>query len=287
MSFRVWLKNIFSKFFKKNIIPQDLPPVQVEMQQLSSKFLKRKVRIDVHLPPLYYENNRHWPVIFFNDGQDLVLMQMPEILNEFYKEKNAKQAIIIGVHAGNRIAEYGTARTLDYANRGAKSEAYQQFILQEMLPFLKNKYRFSTKQQDLTFAGFSLGGLSALDLVWHHPDFFGRVGVFSGALWWRSRPFQENDPDADRIMHDTIAASSIRKGMKFWFQTGTNDEKEDRNKNGIIDSIDDTRDMIAVLENIGYKEGKDIEYVEVIDGEHNQKTWAEVMPIFLKWALKK
>jgi enterochelin esterase-like enzyme len=69
--------------------------------------------------------------------------------------------------------------------------------------------------------------------------------------------------------------------LKFWFQTGTNDETDDRNKNGIIDSIDDTTDLIKLLKGKGYA---DIVYREVEGGEHNPKTWGEVLPDFLIWA---
>ena len=48
--------------------------------------------------------------------------------------------------------------------------------------------------------------------------------------------------------------------MKFFFECGTADEKEDRNENGVIDSIDDTLDLIATLKNKGYDSGKDISY---------------------------
>jgi enterochelin esterase-like enzyme len=81
-----------------------------------------------------------------------------------------------------------------------------------------------------------------------------------------------------------LAQSTQRPGLKFWLQTGTEDENEDRNKNGVIDSIDDTLDVIRALQHLGYREGDDIHYLEVIGGEHNLPTWARVMPDFLQWA---
>ena len=74
--------------------------------------------------------------------------------------------------------------------------------------------------------------------------------------------------------------------MKFWFQTGSQDEWGDRNENGIIDSIDDTLDLIAELTKKGYRPFRDIENLEIKDGKHNQETWARAMPYFLKWAFK-
>ena len=75
-----------------------------------------------------------------------------------------------------------------------------------------------------------------------------------------------------------------KPALKFWFQTGTLDEKADRNKNGIIDSIDDTIDLIRELEAKGYKRPDDIRYMEVVGGRHDTATWAAAMPHFLSWA---
>ena len=160
---------------------------------------------------------------------------------------------------------------------------YTNFIIKELLPYLRRQYNLSTLPDENTIAGFSLGGLSALDIAWHHPDIFGKIGVFSGSFWWRSKAFHPDDPDADRIVHEMVANSTKREGLKFWLQTGTKDELADRNNNGIIDSIDDTLDLIRALKKLGYQEGKDIKYVEVIDGEHNPRTWGKVLPDFLQW----
>jgi hypothetical protein len=88
-------------------------------------------------------------------------------------------------------------------------------------------------------------------------------------------------------MHNQIKDAQSKPGLKFWFQTGTKDENSDRNKNGVIDSIDDTLDLIAELTKKGYRPLHDIVYFEMKGGEHNQHTWAQAMPQFLKWAFGK
>ena len=105
-----------------------------------------------------------------------------------------------------------------------------------------------------------MGGLSALDIVWNHPDKFRKAGVFSGSLWWRSVDQTDKDYDDDkhRIMHQVIRNGVYHPGLKFFFQCGNMDETMDRNNNGIIDSIDDTLDLIKELMNKGYNREKDI-----------------------------
>jgi enterochelin esterase-like enzyme len=83
-------------------------------------------------------------------------------------------------------------------------------------------------------------------------------------------------------MHQQIKKWKYHPGLKFFFSTGSLDETHDRNNNGIIDSIDDTLSLIDDLESLGYKDGKDIRYINYEDGKHDMATWARAMPEFLK-----
>jgi len=74
-------------------------------------------------------------------------------------------------------------------------------------------------------------------------------------------------------MHRQVRNGSYYPWLKFFFEVGTLDEVADRNKNGIIDSIDDTRSLIDELKKKGYKEPNDICYLELKDGKHDVPTW--------------
>lgn len=239
--------------------------------------------MDIFLPPAYFQNSDQYPVLLLNDGQDMEAVQLKKHLEDKLKGRNIKPKIVVAIYAGDRMQEYGTIGQPDYQNRGAKATAYGRFITAELLPMIQKQCRCLDAPKHWAVAGFSLGGLSAFDLAWNYPQYFGKVGVFSGSFWWRSKVFKKADPDADRIMHDVVSQGPQRKDMKFWLQTGTHDETADRNNNGIIDAIDDTLDLIKELEKLGYEQGRDIEYVEVEGGEHNPETWGRVMPTFLQW----
>lgn len=250
--------------------------------------LKRTVRLDIVLPPGYQPTDAPYPILYLNDGQDLKSLRMRTVLDSLYKQRAIRPFVLVAIHAGDRIQEYGTAAQADYMKRGSKAGLYTDFVLTELLPYVRNHYRVSTKPEDAVFAGFSLGGLSAFDIVFHHPDRFSRAGVFSGSFWWRSRKFDTHySDDTDRIMHNLVRAGSYQKGSRFWFEAGTDDETSDRNNNGIIDAIEDTTDLIEELAKKGYGRGSDIRYVEIPGGKHNQETWSAVMPDFLTWAFAK
>ena len=246
---------------------------------IHSRFLQRKVNVDIFRPVV---QDAPLKLLLLNDGQDAKILKLGKTLTRRYSNPEQPDLMVVGIHAGDRKQEYGTAGIPDYMGRGSKASEHLSFVLAELLPFLDNHYNVETSQ-GMTYAGFSLGGLSALDAVWLHPDRFSMAGVFSGSLWWRTAPENGVYQDSDRIMHRRIAAGPHQPGLSFWFQAGTNDETADRNNNGIIDAIDDTLDLINTLKSVGYTD-QDIHYHEVEGGEHNFHTWSEVFPEFLDWA---
>jgi enterochelin esterase-like enzyme len=249
-----------------------------------SEFLKRNVRIDFYLPS--ETGAAAFDLLLINDGQDLLKMEFSAILDKLYASSVLRPVLCVGIHAGKqRKSEYGTAVRADYKGRGNLAGQYMHFVIRELIPAVCSLFP-ATVFSGYSFAGFSLGGLSALDIAWNHRNIFSTAGVFSGSLWWRM--LDKDDPayadDLHRIMHNQIREGRYLPGMKFFFECGTEDETEDRNGNGIIDSIDDANDLIFALIQKGYQMGKDINYQEITGGKHDLSTWAASMPLFLQWA---
>ena len=259
----------------------------VENVEIDSIFLARKVKVDFYLP-VNVAAPEQMSLLLINDGQDMDTMGFEGILNNLYEQQAIHPVLCVGIHAGaERKLEYGTASQPDFKGRGSRACNYTRFILEELLPLIQSTYHLPVTKEK-AFAGFSLGALSALDIAWNHPSEFSTVGVFSGSLWWRSKDQHDAtyDDHNDRIMHQLIRNSPRKPDLKFFFESGKLDEQKDRNKNGVIDSIDDTLDLIAELKAKGYAE-EDIEFLLLDDGKHDIETWGKAMPVFLKWAFGK
>lgn len=251
---------------------------------LRSRYLERSVQVDLYLPE-GVSDMREVSLLLINDGQDLGRMDMAGILATLYQDDRLLPLLCVGIHAGEgRKMEYGTAVRVDYQGWGARAGAYTRFIFEELIPAVRCRYKAS-EFREKAFAGFSLGALSALDIVWHHPQEFRRAGLFSGSFWWRK--VDKDDPGysetSDRIMHEEVREGGFYPWLKFFFECGTEDELEDRNGNGIIDSIDDTLDLIGELAGKGYDLQGDVRYLEIPGGRHEIATWARAMPEFLMW----
>jgi enterochelin esterase-like enzyme len=248
-----------------------------------SPILNRPVKLEV-VRPQNVLPGISYPLLFLNDGQDCEGIRLKQSLERLWHRNEIVPIIVVGIHAGDRMQEYGVATEKDFSGRGAKASLYSDFIVKELLLFIQSRYPIDKNKQAI--GGFSLGALSAMDIALSHPEVFSMMGAFSGSFWWRRIDASDKafDEKKDRIMHNLVREIEKCEGLKFWFQTGTRDEQHDRNGNGVIDSIDDTLDLISELTKKGYRPFHDIVYHEIKGGEHNQHTWGEAMPHFLKWA---
>jgi enterochelin esterase-like enzyme len=265
-----------------------LPPSTYRAEKLTgiyTKILHRHVEVEI-FTPVTLDPAKKYPLLVLNDGQDSEAVKLKATLERLTSEEVIPEIIVAGVTAGNRMQEYGVAFRHDYHGRGSLAKAYAEYITKELVPYLNYRYPLTSDPAQRAMAGYSLGGLSAIDIVWNHSDLFGKAGIFSGSFWWRKRDsgsFFYSD-HRDRLMHLQVRRGKFKPGLKFWFQAGTRDEDNDRNHNGVIDSIDDTMDLISELTKKGYRPFHDIQYLEIKDGLHHPDTWGQAMPHFLTWA---
>ncbi|WP_377483345.1 alpha/beta hydrolase [Pontibacter toksunensis] len=259
--------------------------IKVENLTIPSEKLNREVECVLYIPevdglaePLH--------LLLVNDGQDLESMQYDQILQPLYMKNRIAPVLTVGIKAGDRLREFGISGNPDYKGRGTDAENYRLFVIEELLPAIQEKTNIA-EFASCVIKGFSLGAVSAFDIAWSHPDIFSKMGAFSGSFWWRSKPSMKGFPDDHRITHKMVSSSKEKPDLKFWFEAGTQDEKSDRNQNGIIDSIDDTTSLILELYKKGYERNKDVTYIELVGGKHDVPTWGRMMPEFLFWAFGK
>jgi enterochelin esterase-like enzyme len=253
---------------------------------LKSVYLKRDVELEFFIPEDLLGNEK-LNLLLINDGQDADALGLQQTLNHLYQNAKIGPLVVVAIKASaDRLHEYGVAGHPDFLGRGSKAAAYTDFIIKELLPFVQGAVDLPINGKRV-FAGFSLGGLAAFDIAWNNDNYFDAVGVFSGSFWWRKKALKDGYTDDDRILHECIRTTKSNPDLKFWLMTGTEDEKADRNRNFIIDSIDDTIDVIKELLIKGYKRPQDISYYEMVGGTHDVSTWGKAMSPFLIWAFER
>ena len=249
-----------------------------------SGVLGRRVRVTIVLPPYYRLNLlRRYPLTIFNDGQDFGRLDLVSRLAAGYADQSLKPRIVVGVHADERrMREYGTSVIEADGGHGDLAHAHRRFLTTELLPWLRRQFRVARRRQDISVAGFSLGGLHAFDVAWQHAHTFGAVGCFSPSFWMRSAPFRENDPDADRIIVEAVRAAPAAPDLAYYFAAGTAEEESDRNGNGVIDVVDDVRDVVEGLRALGVS-AESLRSDLIEGGEHNPESWGPQVTEWLAW----
>jgi predicted alpha/beta superfamily hydrolase len=251
---------------------------------LYSKHLQRNVKLHIlHTPPP--SDRSLYNLLILNDEQDLDQLRVKDAMDSLYKSGTILPLVIIGVEAGDRMQEYGVTDKPDYLGRGSRATFYDAFINNELYPYAK-KESGVRKFQSVVIAGCSMGGLSAFDIAWNHPDKISKVGVFSGSFWWRDKASEDStySDEKNRIMYSKLKASRKKPGLQYWFYAGAAEEKGDRDKDSIIDVIDDTKDIILLLQKKNVVAPEGIVYKESPAGIHDYSSWSVVFPDFLVWA---
>lgn len=236
----------------------------------------------VYLPPGYLEHaNACYEVLYLNDGQEHEALGLHETLARLTAARRIRPILVVAIPTNdNRLHEYGTAVAPNRQGLGSLAAPYTRYVINELMPRIESEFRVCP---GATISGVSLGGLSAFDIAWNHPERFAAVGVMSGSFWWRAAEDETQIDAGKRIAHALVRRATQSPPFRLWFQVGTRDEVSDRDDDGVIDAIQDTLELMAELRAIGGADA-DLAYVEVRGGRHDYPTWARVLPEFLIWA---
>ncbi|MBI1782896.1 MAG: esterase family protein [Sphingobacteriales bacterium] len=261
--------------------------IKVQEDEIYSSHLQHKVMLTILNTPVP-SDKEDLNLLIMNDGQDFQQLHMKEILDSLWKKKLIQPLLVVGVHAGDREQEYGVADKPDNQNRGSRANYYDAFVDDELYFFIKKKVSIR-KFKSVAITGSSLGGLSAFDIAWNHPNKIDKVGVFSGSFWWRDKDVADSsyDDNENRIMYEKIKSSRKKPKLQYWFYAGGKEENGDRDKDGVIDVIDDTQDLINLMIAKKVCSSTDITFKQYPNGEHNQQSWSHQLPDFLIWAFGK
>ena len=260
---------------------------QEQSDKLYSRHLQRQVDLKIFHTKITGDRDQ-LNLLLLNDGADIEKLHGFETIDSLFKAGKIGPTLVVAIDAADRMQEYGVSGKPDFAKRGSKADNYDAFINNELIPYIRKKSE-TRKFQKVAIAGASLGGLSAFDIGWNHADKFDVVGVFSGSFWWRDKDITDSSysNDNNRIVLSKLKASRKTPSNRFWFYAGKKEEIGDRDNDGIIDMIDDSKDVINIMIEKRKMNPSQIAYLESANGEHGWPSWAAVFPDFVLWAFQK
>ena len=151
---------------------------RVECNSLPSKFVRRAVHYCIMLPPTFdADKTRHFPILYLlhglGDNEQFLVHSGEWNLVEDMREKGELKDFLIATPDGG--ASF-------YINAKDGKELYEDFLVQEFLPFIEKRYRVSPGRANRAISGISMGGYGALHLAFRHPQLFSAVSAHSAAL---------------------------------------------------------------------------------------------------------
>lgn len=286
-----------------------------EIKLEASGFSASPIRVRVLLPPGYAAGTSRYPVLYLSDGQDLEDVHVEATLRQLYASHDIDPLIVVAIDMPpDRMGGYGLfdrgarhsmpAQT-KYGPVGLGAWAYARWMT-TVVPAIDARYRTDASADKRAIAGWSLGALSAFGIGWQYPEVFATVGAFSPSFWVSADRSDANAVQATRLVHRLVDASVPASRPAVFLAVGTNEETNDRDADGVIDVLDDARDLLdgweapdgmhrKGLRQWGYRvsevdathASRDAAALYVLDGgQHNQVSWARMLPVFLRWAYR-
>ena len=143
-------------------------------------------KIVVVTPQEYSEPDSRFGVLVLLDAEDNVQFDAAVANVAFLtSRKQMSPMIIVGVPNGRSrthdLTPRPSARTARENRNAGGAAPMASFIVDEVLPFVRSKYRTIATA---VLAGHSFGGLFALHVAASKPDAFTGIIAMSPALWW-------------------------------------------------------------------------------------------------------
>jgi enterochelin esterase-like enzyme len=232
---------------------------------VQSKAYNRTRRVWVYTPPNYTAACAvACPLVVAFDGLDYQTdIPLPKILDSLTAAKRISPTIALLIDDGG-----GAERLADLANQ----PRFVTFVADELIPWLRARWRVTHDPAHTIITGSSAGGLAAAYLALERPDVFGNVFSQSGAFWRGSAG--SNDAPYEWLTEQYKAA--LRRTIRFVLDVGA---QENRGAlGGAAPSIlDANRRLRDALRTKGYP----VEYLEVPNGVHAPLSWRLRLPIGL------
>jgi len=212
---------------------------RIECNSLPSKILPRPVPYCVLLPPSYdTDKTRQFPVLYFfhglgDDEQMFVRSGGWNLVEDLWERKELGEFLIATPAAGASF----------YINSRDGKVRYEDFLVQEFLPGIENRFRTKPGRANRAVSGVSMGGFGALHLAFRHPELFSAVSAHSAALIERLPAFLGGvagsprarvlggtfgiPPDAAFWDHNSplsIARTAPLANLKIYFDCGDQDD---------------------------------------------------------------
>jgi enterochelin esterase family protein len=152
---------------------------------------------------------------------------------------------------------------------------FAKFIVEELLPWLENRYENMSSVRQRILVGLSYTGLAAAFIAKEYSGVFQKVISQSGSFWsedcWLVEQFKKLPCSLPTEFYLDVGKQEVKQNVRH---------REDVLQ--VVSQIEGVRKFRDVLLNQGYS----VRYIE-FEGGHDFEAWKGALPKALEWALPK
>ncbi len=283
------MKNIVQLFFAILVLPAYAQQgILKESLHVKSAILGKEVGYSIYLPSDYETSSRKYPVLYLLHGYTdnetgwTQFGEANQIADRLLNSGEIPPMIIVMPDAGVSW----------YINSADGKVKYEDFFIQEFIPFVDANYRTRSAKEFRAVAGLSMGGHGTLIMAMKHPDLFVAAAPLSAGIFTEDELINMDNDNWDRVFGPPYG-----QGLK-----GKERLTEHLKQNWILKIVENAKpeDLQKVRYYIDCGDGdflikgnmalhalmidKKIPHeFRVRDGEHNWTYWRTALPEVLKF----
>jgi predicted alpha/beta superfamily hydrolase len=173
------------------------PDIRIVAKRFNVPQLRRRRRISVLLPWNYDQTDRHYPVLYLQDGQNLFEPHAPfgtwgvdKQLAALAQHGKGDFIVVAIDHGGKeRIREFAPYHSVRWGEGLGRD--YARFLAETLKPYIDSNFRTLSDRQNTAIGGSSMGGLISVYAGFMFPQVFSKFMIFSPSLWVSNRIFTE------------------------------------------------------------------------------------------------
>lgn len=156
-------------------------------ETIPSKILGQERKIWIHIPNSNGGNKikdrGHYPVVYVLDGSEN-FNTVVSITEHMEESSLCPPMIVVGIVPIERLSELTTGKDKELPNVVGSGDKFMSFVEKELIPYIDTNYPTTTYK---TLIGHSLGGLTVINTLLHHPDLFNAYVSLEASLWWNNK----------------------------------------------------------------------------------------------------
>ncbi len=189
----------------------EVPAGRVEASRFNSKMLGNTRVIWTYLPPRYDPQAAPYPLLVLFDGPAYFSMRTQVTLDNMIAAGVIPEVVCMMIQQVDRSVELTC------------NDEFAEWLVLELLPRVRARYRVTSDPAKAVIAGSSYGGLAAAFLGLRHPEIFGNVLSQSASFWWgpgfeQLSDFEDKAIEQEWLIHQFEKAGT--RPVRFYLDIG-------------------------------------------------------------------